>query len=85
MFYISLSNESIKFLESQTEKTNKRIEKALDEISDNPYRGNHIKKLKGKLAGRYRYRLGDIRIVYRIQEEKITVYVVSINNRGDAY
>lgn len=33
----------------------------------------------------YRYRLGDIRIIYTIKEEKALVIVVTVGNRGDVY
>lgn len=51
----------------------------------NPYEGSHIKKLKGKLEGKYRYAIGDLRIIYRVNAEERTVFIEAIGPRGDIY
>ena len=43
-----------------------------------------IKKLKSE-HGLYRLRAGEYRIVYRIQDSEITVYVVAIGHRKEIY
>jgi mRNA-degrading endonuclease RelE of RelBE toxin-antitoxin system len=48
-------------------------------------KGNNIKALKGKLAGSYRYRVGDLRIVYTINDQAVTEFVITIAKRGDVY
>ncbi len=54
-------------------------------LRKNPYFGNNIKKLKGELAGMYRYRIGKSRLFYEIDDDKIYVYIVDIEDRKDAY
>jgi mRNA interferase RelE/StbE len=44
-----------------------------------------IKALKGKYKGKWRYKVGDIRIIYTVNEEKRTIRVAEIDNRGDVY
>lgn len=41
--------------------------------------------LKGGLAGFWRYRVGDYRIICDIQDRKIIVLVLSIGHRRDIY
>lgn len=41
-----------------------RIKEAINNISGNLRLHVHIKKLEGKLKQMYRYRLGDLRILY---------------------
>jgi mRNA interferase RelE/StbE len=41
--------------------------------------------LKGKLSGYWRSRVGDYRVVYRIEEEALVVLVVKIAHRKDVY
>ncbi|MCU1309454.1 MAG: type toxin-antitoxin system RelE/ParE family toxin [Candidatus Angelobacter sp.] len=41
--------------------------------------------LKGNKAGWWRYRVGDYRVICRIQDEKITVLVLAIGHRREIY
>ena len=45
----------------------------------------HGKPLVGELAGIWRYRVGDIRILARLEYERLVVFVVEIGNRRDVY
>ena len=54
-------------------------------LKENPYYGNNIKKLKGNYAGLYRYRLGDYRLIYSIDEEEQIVFMLHVVQRKDAY
>ncbi len=50
-----------------------------------PRGGNNVKALKGQPAGSYRYRLGDLRVVYTINDQAVTVFVIAIAKRSDVY
>ena len=51
----------------------------------NPRSHSNIKPLKGELAGYYRYRVGDYRVVYSIDDEQKQVFVLIIKHRGEVY
>jgi mRNA interferase RelE/StbE len=51
----------------------------------NPFFGINIKKLKGEYKEIYRFRTGDYRIFYKIDEQKEIIYIINIENRQDAY
>lgn len=85
MYKVSLHKRSIKYYESLDEKTAKRINKAIEEISNNPLEGFHIKRLRGRHEGKYRYAVGDLRIVYRVNNEDRIILVEAIGPRGDVY
>jgi mRNA interferase RelE/StbE len=55
------------------------------QLKKNPFWGANIKKLKGDLSDYYRYRLGDYRLFYRIDSDKVIVFIVTISHRKDAY
>lgn len=55
------------------------------QLKHNPYFGTNIKKLKGEFEGYYRYRLGDYRLFYLIDDGKIIVIVVDFKHRQNAY
>lgn len=85
MYKVFLHSKSAKYYQTLDDKTARRINKAIESISNNPYEGQHIKKLKGKIEGKYRFALGDLRIVYRINEDNKTVIIEAIGPRGDIY
>ena len=62
-----------------------RINTAVDTILENPRYHVHIKKLEGELKDMYRYRLGNLRILYEIHENVKTVRIKAIEARGSVY
>jgi mRNA interferase RelE/StbE len=60
----------------------KHLPKALLSIKQNPFIGI---KLHGELAGYYKYRIGDYRLVYRFNTKTSTVEVVKIEHRQGVY
>lgn len=59
-----------------------RVDNALDHLAAEPREG---KPLVGPLKGRWSYRVGPVRIVYRISEERLRVLVLRIGQRRDVY
>jgi mRNA interferase RelE/StbE len=51
--------------------------------TENPRRAGHA--LTGALKGLWSYRIGDFRVIAKIQDRIITVLVVRIGNRRDVY
>ncbi|MDF1558958.1 MAG: type II toxin-antitoxin system RelE/ParE family toxin [Bacteroidales bacterium] len=58
------------------------IKTAIPSLADNP-RPYGYKKLKGEDA--YRIRVGDYRIIYEIDNDKIIVIIVSVGHRKEIY
>lgn len=50
-----------------------------------PHFGPNIKRLKGELSEFYRYRVGDYRLFYTIEEDTVLVVIVDLRTRQDAY
>ncbi|MEA3353943.1 MAG: type II toxin-antitoxin system RelE/ParE family toxin [Campylobacterota bacterium] len=55
------------------------------QLRSNPFYGNNIKKLKGEFEGYYRYRVGNYRLFYLIENEKVLVAIVDFKHRQNAY
>lgn len=55
------------------------------QLRSNPFYGTNIKKLKGEFEGVYRYRIGNYRLFYMIEEDKVIVIVTTIVHRQNAY
>lgn len=85
MYKVSLHKKAVKYYESLDDKTARRINKAIEEVSEYPFEGSHIKRLRGRHEGKYRYSVGDLRIVYRVNAGSKTVLIEAIGPRGDVY
>ena len=62
-----------------------RILKAVEDIAalDDPrLRG---KALTGELAGLWRYRVGDYRVIAKIEDGRLVIVVVTLGHRRDVY
>lgn len=59
-----------------------RVVEGLRELIENPHVG---KQLKGKLKGLRSWRVGEYRILYQIQEEKLLVFAISVSHRKHVY
>ena len=55
------------------------------QLRANPFYGTNIKKLKGEFEGYYRYRIGNHRLFYLIDNDKIIVAIVDLKHRQNAY
>jgi mRNA interferase RelE/StbE len=55
------------------------------QLRENPYFGTNIKKLKDNLEGFYRYRVGNYRLFYIIEGEKLIVAIIDFKHRQNAY
>ncbi len=60
-----------------------RLENCFADLEKDPLFGPSIKPLVGKLKGLYRYRIWDLRIIYRLNN-KIDE-IIAILPRGNAY
>ena len=59
-----------------------RVVEAIDGLANEPLRGS---ALKGELRGLRRLRVGQMRVIYEVQQEAIVVLVLRIGHRKDIY
>jgi len=85
MFDIRLTKKAEKFYQKANASTVRRLNLAFERLSEDPFRPPHIKRLKGELIGSFRLRIGDIRIIYSVDEPDEVVYIEIIGYRGDIY
>jgi mRNA interferase RelE/StbE len=72
-------------LRSLERATAMRILQALTPLAEDPFRrGADIRKLAGH-GERYRLRVGDHRVIYRIDDHELVIEVVEVGHRREAY
>ncbi len=59
-----------------------KILQSIESLGENPHQPGS-KKLSGQ--ERYRFRVGRYRIIYSIQDEELTIWVVKVGHRKNVY
>ena len=85
MYKLVLSRESERFFQRVDKPIAKKLARCFAALERDPRSGNNVKALKGRFTGAYRYRVGDLRVVYSINEATATVLVITIADRKDVY
>lgn len=83
-FEVVLVSYALKFYKKCSLELAERLSTCFEALEDNPFFGPNIKLLKGT-EKRYRYRLGDYRIIYKIDKPAKKVIVTLIAARSSAY
>lgn len=81
IFKIIFTNRAIKDLSKIDDSTKDRIGKKLKEYSFDPLA--HARKLNDPIIGQYRFRVGDYRIVFDIEDD--TIIVLRVGHRKKIY
>ncbi len=84
----SLPGKVVNFIRKRDRVTQERINGAFEYIVRSPFQHENstiIKRLRGAKRESYRYRIGDIRFIYRVDRENRTIRIIQIDNRGDIY
>lgn len=65
--------------------TRRQIEEVFSELVINPCSCYNAGRMRGGSFTRYRCKVGDHRIIYTVNENKIEVYVLKVGNRKNVY
>jgi mRNA interferase RelE/StbE len=85
MYEVVLSAQTQKIYVSANQALAKKIARCFEQLEQSPRYHPNIKPLKGDLAGYYRYRIGDYRVIYQVDDETNQVLVSTIVHRREAY
>ncbi|MFW6246398.1 MAG: type II toxin-antitoxin system RelE family toxin [Tangfeifania sp.] len=86
MYKVILNKKVIKFLQKRSDSEKKLIKRKIELLQQNPIKNENldIKQLKG-VENVYRLRIGKIRMVYQVMNDKLIVILFSAGMRGDVY
>ncbi|MEK0371932.1 type II toxin-antitoxin system RelE family toxin [Corynebacterium mastitidis] len=82
---VELSRDAARVLRKLDPQTSRRIRralKAIESLDDPRARG---KALTGRLAGLWRYRVGDYRLVCDLVDSRLVVVVIEVGHRSHVY
>jgi mRNA interferase RelE/StbE len=84
MYSVVFTKRAYKSLRRMPGNTVRLIRDRLEQIAVAPYkRHNNVTKLQGRPG--YRLRVGDWRVIYEVQDDKLIILVLKVGPRGDVY
>ena len=84
MYTVRFSKKAEKSLKKIDHIMRRRVLKKMEHLKQNPRNGPNIKTMQGS-HNRYRYRIGDFRVVYEVIDEELVVWVLETDWRGNIY
>ena len=69
----------------KTKTTQKLHDFVYPQLREQPYFGPNIKKLRSFTPETWRYRIGDWRFFYEVDDKKHIVFMIAASHRGSAY
>jgi mRNA interferase RelE/StbE len=82
-YTVEFARPALREFKALERPTQLRIATHIEELAENPFPPG-CKKLKGE-PDHYRIRLGDYRMIYRVERSRVTIVVVKIGHRRDVY
>jgi len=62
------------------------IKEKLEKLAKNPEAlKNNIKPLKGRYSGLFRLRVGNYRVIYRLEKDRLLILIVRVGHRREIY
>ena len=84
MYTVRFSKKAEKRLKKIDPAMRRRVLEKMKNLEINPRNGPNIKTMVG-FVNRYRYRIGDFRVVYEIIDRDLVVWVIEADWRGNIY
>jgi mRNA interferase RelE/StbE len=84
MYEIMFSKEALRTLRRMPRNITTLIREKLEQLKVAPYApNNNVTKLVGRSG--YRLWIGDWRVIYELEDEKLVLLVIRIGPRGEVY
>ena len=83
-YAVAFKPSAKKDLERMSKKERQSASARIDFLADNP-RPNWAEMTTGDLRGLWKFRVGDYRVAYRIEDDRLIVLVVAAGNRKEIY
>jgi mRNA interferase RelE/StbE len=83
-YAIEITRPALRQMKKLDPRIRERLSRRIDQLAEEPLPPGAV-QLKATSPPLYRVREGDYRIVYRIEQERLTVLVVRIGHRSEVY
>ena len=84
MYRILFTKQADRALRKMSRSTARLIREKLDQLAADPYaRHPNVTRLQGRPG--FRLRVGDWRVIYELEDDRLVIVVLRIAPRGEAY
>lgn len=84
MHEILFTKQADRTLRKMSRNTARLIREKLDQLAQDPYARNpNVTKLQGRSG--YRLRVGDWRVIYELEDDRLVIMVLKVAPRGGVY
>jgi mRNA interferase RelE/StbE len=83
-YTVAILPAALRTIQSLPRNLRERVRDKIESLAQNP-RPYGVKSLQGSQKGHLRLRVGDYRIIYRIEDERLLVLVVAVGHRREVY
>lgn len=84
MYRVQFTKSANKALLKMPRDAALRIRERLDHIAVDPYAHHpNVTRLQNRTG--YRLRMGDWRVIYEVEEQRLVILVLSVGSRGEVY
>lgn len=83
-FDLEIHRKAIKFLEKLEEVTKSRIIERIKNLRENSFPKEAI-KIQGRKEDLYRIRIGNYRVLYYIDKQSSTIFILKVDKRPRVY
>lgn len=84
MYEVVFTKESLRTLRRMPKNIAQLIREKLEQLRVDPFApNNNVTKLVGRPG--YRLRVGDWRVIYEIENERLVLLVIRVGSRGEVY
>jgi len=86
-YAVSITSSAAKDIRRLDRKTQSQVAEAIDALASDP-RPSGVRKIAGTARNEpplYRIRVGDYRVIYQVADRTLTILVVRVRHRRDAY
>jgi mRNA interferase RelE/StbE len=84
-YRVILTHDVQRFVDRADAPLQRRLRRCFEILRTEPREHPNIALLRGHFAGHYRFRVGDYRVVYWVNEPQRTVVVDEIGHRREVY
>lgn len=82
-YALEITRDAVKSLKSIPPKDRARIYDRLERLAADPFAATAVIKMQGQDG--YRMRVGDYRVVYLVEGERLVIIVVAVGHRREVY